>query len=365
MTPTPMSSTRTMPGPVAAILLVLPCLALAGCASDGGTTSIAIDFAAGHEDLQGTVALDADGAITAYEQLLAWSDAAGIPVAVRSFSFGPCVDSIDGLPTTPGCSPGAEAYWSLSVDGAVSDVGMDAIELNDGSKVTWTYTPTASGDADGDGLADPSPGLDPDPLGATVDPPAPTQAETAKLTGSVNHPARVSIDGGPAADMPAGRWELVSQPLGFGQTPATVRIEDGVHAVALQVTFVRLATATMRVTYTAYPVHADLEDIVVYDPDTLASAADYEGTATARAPEFTVHDLMALWTVQTGIAVVYSRSDSFGFGVEEIDGVGNTLDAGDPPWWCYQLNGESADLGISLQQVAPGDVVTWDLGTCT
>lgn len=362
-----------MPAPArpraAALTLASICLAtlaLAGCAEDHGSTTIAIDFAEGHEDLQGEVALDADGTMTAYEQLLAWSNATGVPVSIRAFSFGHCVDAIDGLPTTPGCSTGAEAYWALSVDGVPSETGMDLVELRDGMAVTWTYTPLGGTGGNGNAsLAPPAPGLDPNPLGATIDPPAPTRTATATLTGSVSQPATVSIDGGPSLQVAAGRWSLETGELPLGQTASRVRIEDGIHSIAANVTFVRLASATVEALFTAQPGHAARSDEVWYDPSRLASSPMYEGTGADRATTYSVHDLLVDWTAQTGVVVEYGGPGDFGYSVDAIDGVGQPLSSALPPYWCYAINGDSAGvLGISLQTVAPGDVVTWEYSTC-
>jgi len=78
-----------------------------------------------------------------------------------------------------------------------------------------------------------------------------------------------------------------------------------------------------------------------------------------------VHDVMAAWEAQHDHAVAYSYSSSFNsFSVERIDGEGNPLSAGEPPWWCYQVNGEYASQGISIQRFTSGDIIAWDLGTC-
>jgi hypothetical protein len=206
--------------------------------------------------------------------------------------------------------------------------------------------------------------LDPAPLGVTVDPPAPTQAETATLTGSVNQAARVSIDGGPGTDVEAGRWTLVSQPLDFGRTPAVVRVEDGVHSVTADVVLVRLAPMTVQVTYTmAVPAHPPSEHTLWMDLDAFSSAPLYEGKARPHPGFANVHDAMATWSAQTGTPVEYSYHESFDFGVNKIDGVGQPLDASAPPYWGYEVNGETADLGITLQPLAPGDVVSWEYAT--
>jgi hypothetical protein len=205
---------------------------------------------------------------------------------------------------------------------------------------------------------------DPAPIGVTVDPPAPTQTETATVTGSVNHDARVSLDGGPSIDVKSGRWSLTTQPLAYGQTATRLRVEDGVHSVVANVTFVRLASGTFQAKYTAYPVHSEIRDTIWFDPSLRASLPQYDGKAAPRATTFSVHDFMVVWTTQTTKEIEYSYGDSFGFGVNKIDGIGQPLDSSAPPYWCYKLNGATADLGISLQPMAPGDVVTWEYAGC-
>ncbi|HJQ93689.1 MAG TPA: DUF4430 domain-containing protein [Candidatus Thermoplasmatota archaeon] len=351
-------------------LLLLAALGMAGCAETGSDaqTSLQVRFGGHSADLDSMVDADlgsrptasryeSDGVphpdgFTAHDQLEAWAQTGHTYNATAyqdtGFGAGYFLTDIDGV-----AADGATAFWALSVNGQESSVGMSEAVLHDGDTVTWTYTPV------GDSAAN-----DPNPIGVTVDPPPPTQAETTKVTGSVNRPARVSIDGGPGIDVEAGRWELVSQPLAFGQTPGKVRVEDGVHSVVVNVTFVRLASATFEALYTAYPVHDDTSDLIWYDPGTLASLPLYDGKGAARAATYSVHDFMVAWSTATGREVEYSYSESFGFGVSKIDGVGQPLDSSAPPYWCYKVNGESADLGISLQPMAPGDVVTWEYAGC-
>jgi hypothetical protein len=351
-----------------ALLLALACLAFAGCADGAATTHVEVRFSGQASDTDADVASDlssrptadayaqagiahVDG-YTAHDQLQDWKDAGGLDFAAQSFngSFGSgfFLTSLGGV-----AADGSSAYWSLSINGEASDVGMSDAILHAGDRVTWTYTRV--------GAVAPT---DPDPIGVTVDPPAPTQGETATVTGSVNHPARISIDGGPSVEAGAGRWSLESPPLAFGRTPAVLRIDDGVHSVAVDVTFVRLASGTFEALYTAYPLHADISDVVWYDPGVLASLPQYEGKATARATAYSVHDFMAAWTTATGREIEYSYSDDFGFGVSKVDGIGQPISAAAPPYWCYKVNGETADLGISLQPMQPGDVVTWEYGGC-
>ena len=192
--------------------------------------------------------------------------------------------------------------------------------------------------------------VDPNPIGVTVDTPAPTQTETATVTGSVNHDALVSIDGGPSIDVPAGRWSLTTQVLDFGRTPSVVRVSDGVHSVSSNVTFVRLAPATLSAEFTsAVPPRAPIEDTVWFDVDAFLSAPQYEAAGVAHPPHANVHDALVAW----GRDIVYSGPGSFGFGVESIEGHGALSD------WCYDVNGESAPLGITDMEFTPGDAIAW------
>lgn len=342
----------------ALLALLLTASALAGCTGDDDAagTRLVIDFPQPREDVDAGVTFAAmqgleavDG--TAHAQLLAWSQASGTPVSIASFDFGHCLDAIDALPSPGGCQPGAQAFWSLSVNGQEAQAGMDQVLLADGDEVRWTYTPL-------DAASSPAgPAL-------TVDPPAPTQQDMLMLTGTVDRAARVSVTGADPVDAQAGEW-MVHVPLPYGRTPLLVTADDGTASSQTQVVAIRLASATFEARFTmAVPPHPAISDLVWYDPDELASAALYNGTAAAHPPHANVHDLMVAWERQSGKTITYSDPSTFGFGVDEIDGVGQPLSSSAPPYWCYKLNGESASLGISAQELAPGDVVTWEYAGC-
>ena len=344
------------------LLAALVATALAGCSADAAATRIVIDFPEPHPDVDDAVALaaiqDAAGAsapLSAHAQLLAWSLRSGTDVDISAFSFGHCLDAIDGLPTKPGCSPGAEAYWSLAVNGEVVASGMDEIVLAAGDVVTWTYTPIEAASSTG---ASGGPAL-------TVDPVTPTQQEMLMLTGSLDRAAKLSVTGADPVDAKAGPW-MVHVPLAYGRTPLTVTADDGVASTQAQVVAVRLASATFQAKFTmAVPAHPEINDLVWYDPDELASAPAYAAVGAQHIGEATVHDLMVAWELQSGKAIDYTDQMSFeSFGVEGIDGVRQPLTSDAPPWWCYKLNGATSDFGISLQPLAPGDVVTWEFAGC-
>lgn len=350
-------------------VLVLLLASLAGCSGAGATTTrLEIRFAGQGTDVAADVSSDLSSrptqplydearirhadAYTAHDQLEDWSKKTGQPYTATpfngSFGAGYFLTSIAGV-----TADGTTAYWSLSVNGESSAVGMSEARLKEGDTVTWTYTPTATGSA-GNGST----------LGLVVNPVQPTQGDVLDLTGTVARDATLSLRGGPTLETKAGNWTLRIPLADVGQTVATLTADDGTATQSIDLVLVRLASATFEAKYTASPGHADSSDLVWYDPDTFASASLYEGTDTQHPTHFTVHDFMVTWTNQTGTPVEYGGPGSFGFSVNKIDGIGQPLSSSLPPYWCYKINGASADLGISLQAVQPGDVVTWEYAGC-
>lgn len=137
-----------------AAALLLP---LAGCTSpDQAETHLRIDFAGARTTVDTHVSFDAAArpadsyyaahgrphtSYTAFDQLVAWSYASATELTIDNFSFGPCLSKIDDVPAKAGCQEGATSYWSLSINGTPSEVGMDAAALKAGDKVEWVLTP--------------------------------------------------------------------------------------------------------------------------------------------------------------------------------------------------------------------------------
>lgn len=345
MTPT---MTPRLPSRLRAPLLaaIVPAMILAGCTSqDPAMTRLVIDFPAGHSDVDALVPLAV--AANAHEQLLAWSRASGIPVAIQAFSFGSCLDSIDGLPEVPGCSMEASAYWALHLDGEVAEVGMDDAQLVAGQVVMWTLVPLSP-------VRDPGSQVDTGSqsgLRLVVDPLIPTKNETVRLAGTVSQDAIVSA-GSQSVEVAAGSW-FFDLAIDHGQTPLTVTADDGRSVQQTQVVAIRLAKATLSAEFTsAVPPRNSIEDEVWIDIDSLLSAASYEERGIQHPSYANVHDVLVAWT-QMGRAIEFSYHESYGFGVESIEGHGALSD------WCYDVNGSSADLGITGQEFKPNDSISW------
>lgn len=105
-------------------------------------------------------------------------------------------------------------------------------------------------------------------------------------------------------------------------------------------------------------------DEVWIDVDARPSLPLYEEVGGDHIPAYTAHDQIRQWELETSIPVVATYSPSFqGFGVDQIDGQGKPLTSQSPPYWCFQVNDVTMDVGMSLASLAPGDRVAWILGS--
>lgn len=361
-----------------ALALVVSLLALAGCADDeGATTRLIVHFSPDVADAGFDVAVRSDldsrptlaryetdriphpDGYTAHDQLEDWvAQSGGGSYAATAFnsSFGAgyFLTAINGE-----VADGSTAFWSLSVNGQESLVGMSEAVLHDGDTVTWTYTTIGGTSSSGSGTGSSSAST------IRLEPVPPTQADKATLKGTVDAAASLTVmarrndavhfQESVAAD---GAWSL-DVPLEFGHNVIDVFDADGGFA---NLTVVRLAPMTMEILYTAaVPPHGNSNDEVWFDIDGFASAPEYVGKPRPHPGFPNVHDAMVSWEAQTGNVVEYSYHESFDFGVDRINGAGSTLDSGEPPWWTLKVNGATADFGITLMPIAPGDTVTWEL----
>ncbi|MFA5943016.1 MAG: DUF4430 domain-containing protein [Candidatus Thermoplasmatota archaeon] len=208
----------------------------------------------------------------------------------------------------------------------------------------------------------------------TLEQPTPTDADTITLRGTISKPAAISVigsdgDGGDAIYVSGNTqanetWTVTLQGLRYGHTPVEVFADDGLSTALASATVVRMASVTIEVLYTAVvPPRASTTDTIWMDIDAFASAPAYEDKARPHPDFANVHDALVAWEAVTGNVVEYSYDDAFDFGVDKVNGAGNALDAGEPPYWGYKVNGSTADFGISLMPLAPDDVITWELAT--
>lgn len=363
--------------------LVVPALVLAlfaGCTSEEApATTLILDFAgqrpAGDQTLEFEVDFEEDARpaapfyaihnathpdyYSAFDQLETTLRSEGIQYEAnfhpQSNDF--FLASIDGQPTVDGW------FWFLEVDGVGAAAGMGNTPVQEGQVVSWTLTQSEAGTAF-DAPQD-------DRSLVSVDAPSePGTKATMQVSGTVDPQATLTltlIQGSTKqavkADVDGSTWRATVQ-LPPGQSMLRVQADDGVRLEEVSVPLLRLVEATMVVLYSAYPVHANSEHVVAFDPSAMPTVADYEGRDVQHPDFATVHDFMHAWSEATGIEVQYDYFNGLGYSPSKFDGVGQPVSSAAPPYWCYKLNGESAGLGISLTPIAAGDIVTWEYGAC-
>ena len=188
-------------------------------------------------------------------------------------------------------------------------------------------------------------------------------AVVAQIT--VSSPALVTVDVADGQEQDVNRTWNAAIALTPGRNVINITADDGRSTETAQFVVVREVSGMVVIQYNNYPGQSDSRDEVWIDPDALASASMYAAQGADHPGFANVHDLLVAWEDQTGNAITYGWSESFGFSISDINGAGNPVTASAPPWWCYGVEGRDSVLGITLEPFEPGMVVTWDLGTCS
>lgn len=358
------------PNPTFALILLTFAM-LAGCTSDsaqGLATHLAVDYGAGGPvPVAAVIGLDPAGRpaqalydtnhathpafYSALDQLEQWAHDSGHSVeATYSQGFGDFfIAHIDNLPAT-----GSSSYWSLSVNGTASEIGVGQVALHGGERISWAltaYTPPATTGSSAS-------------LTMTLPAKATTAGETLLLNGTVSASATITFL--PASlKIPSlqatGAWQA-KIPLAYGRTSVRVVASNDQSTAAQNVTLVRLAPIEVKVNYNMAPGHTARDDKLMLDLGDFSSASAYTGKDLAHPDFATAHDAMVAWTNTTKVQVSYEYSKGLGFSVSQIDGIGSPLAGAPVQPWCYNYNGASASLGISSQPIKAGDVIEWVLG---
>lgn len=133
--------------------LLLIAAVLAGCAGPQTTATLVVDGPTPDEVVLSFSPDDAPsapyygqnevmhpGTYTAFDLTVQWAEAADVTLDVGySAEFGFFLNAIDGV----GYDPETGEFWSLWVDGVMSDVGMDQVIVEDGMTVLWNYEAAA------------------------------------------------------------------------------------------------------------------------------------------------------------------------------------------------------------------------------
>ncbi len=181
------------------------------------------------------------------------------------------------------------------------------------------------------------------------------QGPSVTLTGRVDRPATVSVlygqDLGDSFDAD-GPWNYTYAPP-YGHDTVTVTADDGKTTGSTTVLVVRNKQLTVEVDYDPASGRTDTTHTFWWDFGGLRSLYEdgsYHGCAQPHPGRPNAHDALLDFEDASGIDIGFTPCGQFGVNTETIDGYAS------PGAWCFQVNGETAEFGVSLLELEDGDV---------
>lgn len=198
----------------------------------------------------------------------------------------------------------------------------------------------------------------------------PPTTREAQVTYRIHAPGEtavaLSLDGAPIASAIVSGEASWPIDLAPGHSQLRVTMEAPGLAAEEIVDLVRLVATTVRVEFCRWDDGQDraLQEEVWIDIDSRPAAPFYEAEGAVHPDLFSAHDQLRLFAEITGLSVEASYFPSFqGFLLDKIDACPRAQAEG-VPWWTFFVNGEEASQGMSLQPVAAGDVILWQMTPC-
>ncbi len=162
-------------------------------------------------------------------------------------------------------------------------------------------------------------------------------------------------------ELAGGPWSVALALSTYGLTEHTLLATGEQGSLSFKLTVNALAPATVQVDHGPGSDREPVDDAIWVDVTSYAAQAMYDDRGAKHSEYVNSHDVMVAWEDATDNEVVYDYFEAqAGFAVSSINGVGNALDAGAGPYWCYTINGEDGG-GISVDRFEPGDVINWAL----
>lgn len=180
--------------------------------------------------------------------------------------------------------------------------------------------------------------------------------DTATISGTTSDGATISYlydrDLGGLATLDNGTWSATFT-VPFGHTIVEVFADDGVETLREEVLVKRNMELTVTIDHDPAQGKADRSDTFYWDHGSLRSMNDasYEGCEQPHPERANAHDALLDYSDIVGVPITYTDCGSFGVSVDVVDDV----DYG-PLGWCFNVNGEAAEFGISLLELNDGDV---------
>ncbi len=180
--------------------------------------------------------------------------------------------------------------------------------------------------------------------------------DTLTVNGTVTPGALVDVaylDLAPTVTVDNGTWSVTVKP-DFGHTLLNITADDGVETTTQSVLIKRHMLLTVNINHDPAQGKQDRSDDIYWDHGGLRSLhedASYQDCEQPHPGRPNAHDALLDYVDITGVNIDFSDCGSFGVSPSNID----DIDYG-PLGWCFNVNGEAADFGISLLELQDGDV---------
>lgn len=183
------------------------------------------------------------------------------------------------------------------------------------------------------------------------------QGDNVTLTGSVDRPAVVNVAYGDAAESfdADGDWSFTYTPP-FGHDDVVVTADDGVATANATVQVQRNMLVTVAVDHSPASGLEDTTHTFYWDFGGLRSLHEdtsYEDCEQPHPGRPNAHDALLDFEDFSGKDIDFTPCGSFGVTLDAIDGDESSS------FWCWQVNGETAEFGISLMELEDGDVFSF------
>lgn len=145
-----------------------------------------------------------------------------------------------------------------------------------------------------------------------------------------------------------------SGPVDVGHTTFNITADDGIATQSAEILVKRYMALTVEIDHDPAQGKQDRSDMIYWDFGGLRSLHEdesYQGCEQPHPERPNAHDALLDYVDATGVTIDFSDCGSFGVSPSNVDGI----DYG-PLGWCFEVNGETAEFGISLLELADGDV---------
>ncbi len=184
------------------------------------------------------------------------------------------------------------------------------------------------------------------------------QGSRVTLAGTVNRPATVTVSYGEGSGESFdtnGAWNYTYTPP-FGHDNVTITADDGTTTATASVLVKRNMQLTVEVNYDPSAGQTDTTHTLWWDYGGMRSLHEdttYDGCDQPHPGRPNAHDALLDYEDASGVDIGFTDCGQFGVNISTVGGHES------PGSWCFEVNGEGAEFGVSLLELEDGDVFTF------